>query len=297
MLLTALFLVSMSGAANLHGAQPNPDHLRLEGALGAPSPWSLDLSLRSETFGFDGAARARAQSLAQSASQPTTPPAGAAPAQTTGGGSAQTPPTGQACPAAGESCEIDCETCRESDTAARYLYRRRAAVLRTHRAFAIAAWGSLVATEVFGTIMAFSRDTWFGDGACNGSAFADRHTFVCGSTIRNIHSVLAFTTVGLYTTAGILAVSAPDPDRASVGNDRPARRLRLHKILAWVHAGGMILMPFLGIMSANPQIVGIDPATDTQGALDFQRGMRTIHEIVGFTTLSALTFAGVLELL
>ncbi|MEZ4405672.1 MAG: hypothetical protein R3A52_04115 [Polyangiales bacterium] len=69
--------------------------------------------------------------------------------------------------------------------------------------------------------------------------------------------------------------------------------------MGWVHGAGMVLMPLLGILSARPQMIGIDPITSAGAPntfQDFQSAMRTTHAIVGFTTLAALSFAAYLEL-
>ncbi len=278
---TALFLVALAGAGSAPGA--TAPRLRLDPSVVAPSPWGLDLSLRSEALDRQAPAPRPNRALAQSASQVTATTAAQPEAA---GGDAQ-PPAG----ACAEECDIDCETCRESDRQARYVMRRRARTLRTHRAFGIAAWGSLLVTEVFGTIHLLNQPSWFGDGACRSSP--DR--FGCGDTyslVSGLHQVFAFTTVGLYTTAGVIAVAAPDPDNASVGDDLASRTLRRHKALAWVHAAGMVLMPILGVLSANPDLVGVSD----EGRADFASGMRSIHAIVGYTTFAALTTAGILEL-
>ncbi|MEZ4405671.1 MAG: hypothetical protein R3A52_04110 [Polyangiales bacterium] len=109
-----------------------------------------------------------------------------------------------------ESCDIDCETCRESDRQARYVMRRRASVLRTHRAFALAALGGLAVTEVLGTFLLVNRDSAFGQGACtsaDGSPVLGRD-FGCGSGLTALHLTTSIITTALYTTAGALAIAA-----------------------------------------------------------------------------------------
>lgn len=277
----ALFLVAMAGAGQLRGVEALPATLALQGEAAAPSAWSMDVGLRVARYGLDGGMQRRNRWLAQAATRatdatPTTPTSADAPATPA---SADAPATATA--ATCETCDIDCETCRESDRQARYVMRRRSSLLRTHRVFGIAAWGSLVVTEALGTILAINRPTWFGDGACA----TDSSAFGCGSSlIGSLHQASAFLTTGLYTTAGILAIAAPDPDDASVGDDRASRTLRLHKTLAWVHGVGMILMPILGVVGATVS----DP--------EVGRAFRTIHTGVGYATLGALSWAMYLEL-
>ena len=271
----ALFLIAMSGAGQLRAVDALPETLALQGEAAAPSAWSMDVGLHVTRYGLDGGLQRRNRWLAQSATRGTD----ATPA--TPAASSATTPADATAAATCETCDIDCETCRESDRQARYVMHRRATLLRTHRAFGIAAWSSLVVTEALGTILAINRPTWFGDGACA----SDSSAFGCGSNlIGSLHQASAFLTTGLYTTAGILAIAAPDPDSASVGDDRASRTLRLHKTLAWVHGVGMILMPILGVVAAsvNDQEVG--------------RALRTVHTGVGYATLGALSWAMYLEL-
>lgn len=283
-------------------AAPSADApLQLRDDFSAASPWTLDLNLHAERFGLDNRGSAWRTHLAQSARRAATPdaaapaaatPATAAPAaqgETAGPASdaASGESTGEA---AAEQCDIDCETCRDDDRLARYVTRNRGRTLRTHRAFAIAAWSTMLVTEVLGTIQAVNQPTWFGDGACSSNPEA----FGChnSSTITGMHEFFAITTTALYTTAGVLAVAAPDPENASEGDGEAERTLRLHKVFAYIHGAGMILLPVLGILSAHPQILGINE--NVQG--DFSRAMRTIHTVVGYSTFAALTFSGYLEL-
>ena len=174
---------------------------------------------------------------------------------------------------------------------ARYVMSRRASVLRTHRAFAIAAWSTLLVTEIFGTIQAVNQDTWFGGGNCASSPGA----FGChqSSLITGLHETMAFVTVGLYTTSAAIAIFAPDPENASVGDGDAPSTLRLHKAMAWVHGVGMILLPILGVASVAPQVFGV---TSDTGRADFARAMRSVHTIVGYSTFAALSFSAYLEL-
>lgn len=231
-------------------------------------------SLRVDGFGADRA-RPAPSVLAQPTVRPASPPAEAA-AESTGGGS--------------EACDVDCETAHEDARMARYVTHRRTQLLRTHRAFAIAAWSGMLITEVLGTIQAVNQPTWFGDGACSSNPEA----FGChqSSMITGLHETFAITTTALYSTAAILAIAAPDPESASVGDGHAERTLWLHKTMAWVHGVGMVLLPLLGIVTAHPQILGISQAA--QG--DFSRAMRTVHTVIGYSTFAALTFSAWIEL-
>ncbi len=189
------------------------------------------------------------------------------------------------------TCDIECDACREADRTSRYLYRHRGSNLRAHRAFALAALGSLVVAQVFDTIIVYNQPSWFGEGHC--SAPGASGDFGCASpnTLVGIHAGLTIVTTGLYTTSAVLAFAAPDPDGAASGGAGASRTIGVHKVLAWIHGTGMVLLPVLGLLANNPQTIGVDP--DPAG--DFQRGMRTLHTIVGYTTLVALTTAAVIE--
>ncbi|MDP3275864.1 MAG: hypothetical protein Q8Q09_11750 [Deltaproteobacteria bacterium] len=180
------------------------------------------------------------------------------------------------------------------------LLQHRHHTIGLHRPLGIATWGTLLATEVLGTIASINQRTWFGNGLCNARTADGMPAmrapilgdFGC-SGLSTLHGVFAFATVSLYTTTGIYALSMPDPERASEGDSRGAGRLRIHKALAWIHAGGMILLPLLGFLGANPATFGIvDDA-----AQSYSSAFRSVHEIVGFTTFAALTGAMIVELI
>ncbi len=97
-------------------------------------------------------------------------------------------------------------------------------------------------------------------------------------------------------TAGVIAATAPDPDNASQGADPASRTLRLHKTLAWVHGAGMVLMPILGVLAANPQIFGLDPASDPSTTQSFQRALRSVHTVVGYATFATFSVSAAIEL-
>ena len=254
--------------------------------VAARGPVILDARLRAETVDLAvvGAhLRGGVLALPQPASRIAAPAPTPAPAPAAAPAAAQPP--------AEDACAADREACQESERLARDVLRHRERSLRTHRAFAIAAWSSLLVTEVLGTIQLANQDSWFGRGACasNPSGFGCRES----SLITGLHEAFAFTTVGLYVTSGVIAASAADPEHASEGDGAAQRRLRLHKVLAWVHGAGMVLLPILGIISAYPQILG---ASSNEARADVGRAMRSLHAVVGYSTFTALTIAGAIEL-
>lgn len=279
----ALFLLALSGQAD--GAP------LARGAAFESSPWVLDVRLESALLDV-GPRRLSAQSATRGTDAtpsppeaPPTPPTAAPAAATEAGAEGQC-----------AQCDVDCDTCHEAERQARYLLRRRERNLRVHRGFALAAWGGLAVTEVLGTILAINKATWAGNGNCASPEGGIGGAFGCGTGLVALHETFAFITTGLYTTAGVIAATAPDPDNAASGDDPASRRLALHKTLAWVHGAGMVLLPILGILAASPQIVGLDPATDPSGVRNFQTALRSVHAIVGYTTFATFSVSAALEL-
>ncbi len=280
---TALLLLTLSRGLSGESSDPSQPALSLQGELAQPSPWTVDLTLRGGPF------------IAQTARA-----AAAQPARPTGGGAAEPPsrsprpprrrPPAQPPAEAPAQCDIDCEDAREGQRLGRFVMRNRESTLRTHRAFAIAAWSTMLVTEALGTIQMINQDTWFGRGNCA----SDPRGFACEqySLVQSLHETFAFITTGLYTTAGVLAVAAPDPDHASEGNGGAESRLRLHKTLAYIHGAGMIILPILGILSVHPEVFGIN---DNDTRADFTRATRTVHSVLGFATFATFTAAGILE--
>lgn len=285
---TALLLLTLSRGLSGEPSDAAPPALSLHGEAAQPSPWSMDLTLRGGPF--------MAQpTRASSADQPARPTVGAS-AQVAPLAVAQPAPPAQATAAQAsaepppEQCDVECEDARAGQRAARYVMRNRESTLRTHRAFAIAAWSTMLVTEALGTIQMINQDTWFGRGNCA----SDPRAFACQqySLVQSLHETFAFVTTGLYTTAGVLAVAAPDPENASVGQGGAESRLRLHKTLAYIHGAGMIILPILGILSIHPEIFGIN---DNDARADFTRATRTVHSILGYATFATFTAAGILE--
>jgi hypothetical protein len=172
------------------------------------------------------------------------------------------------------------------------LIQHRQQNVNLHRPLGIATFATLTVTEVLGIFAAINQRTWFGQGECRaGGSPILGFEFGCNG-LSALHGVFAFATITLYTTTGIYALSMPDPERASEGSSRGAVRLRIHKALAWVHAIGMVAMPVLGFLGANPNAFGIQ---DTRG--DYAAAFRSVHEILGFVTWGALGAAMVVELI
>ena len=63
----------------------------------------------------------------------------------------------------------------------------------------------------------------------------------------------------------------------------------MHKLLRWVHFGGMVAQILLGMAMSNG-VLGLDRAND-YGTL---RTLATVHLATGLITYGALTWAGAL---
>jgi hypothetical protein len=177
-----------------------------------------------------------------------------------------------------------------SDLAAQL--RQRQDLAAVHRAFGIATWGSMLVTVVLGAIQYYNLygfgaslentpcvtgDAIFGQGQCWGHPWP--------------HRIAALTTTALYATTFTLSFLLPDPLDASEGDSAFANNLRIHKMLRWVHLGGMIAQIFLGFATAQNWF-GIDRANDFEA----QRVLATVHEGIGLATFGVLTAAGAIML-
>lgn len=301
-LLALTLSTASASAAPLHATVGTLPPLSTSvGATIAGSP--TELSLRSPLL--DSAAQIESRSIGDDRLTSHRRSSGA----TTGSVRAQTAsaePTASDAPPASEApaAEAASEAPAEEEPSIDLL-RQRARMTRVHRPLGIATWSGLLVTEALGTIMAINQRTWFGPGNCSNVSPTGASGCIFGdwgaSGLGTMHEVSAFVTLGLYTATGIYALAMPDPEHASAGNDPRARRLRIHKALAWVHLVGMVLQPILGIMAASPTAFGLSttpsPGSTSSPAQDFSASLRTIHMGVGYVTFAALTGAMIDELL
>ena len=166
---------------------------------------------------------------------------------------------------------------------------RRVELAKQHRLLGIATWVSMTLTVALGTIQYYNLygfgadighnpcvegNAIFGQGQCTGTPWP--------------HLVAAGITTALYTTTFTLALMMPDPDDLANAKGEFASTVRLHKLLRWVHFGGMIAQIVLGIVIAN-NVAG-DRAND-YGTL---QALSTAHLAAGVITYGALTWAGAL---
>ena len=173
------------------------------------------------------------------------------------------------------------------------LMARRGRLAPLHRALGIATWSSMAVTTVLGFIQYFNlygvfagRDenpcvegnAVFGQGQCSGVPW--------------LHMGSSLLTTALYGVTYGLSMRMPDPLDLAAGDSDYARNLRTHKVLRWVHLGGMITQVLLGIFVANSARMGIN-RSDDYGLL---QALATVHVGVGLVTLGALSWAAVIQL-
>lgn len=167
----------------------------------------------------------------------------------------------------------------------------RNGLAKLHKPLGLATWAAMTATVVLGTIQYYNLygfyddiggnpcvrgEAIFGQGQCSGRPWP--------------HLAAAGVTTGLYLTTGSLAAMMPDPDDLAEGPGEFSDNLRMHKLLRWVHVGGMLAQTVLGIVVANPSLVGMDRAND----YDTLQHLATVHLATGYVTYGALSWAGYL---
>jgi len=169
--------------------------------------------------------------------------------------------------------------------------RTRESLAGVHRVLGISTWVAMTATVIGGFIQYYNQyglladrsstpcvegTAIFGQGQCSGTPV--------------LHAIGAGVTTLLYAGTFSLALLMPDPDNLAEGPGEFASTLRMHKLLRWIHFGGMVLQGILGVVIANGSTFGIDRANN-YGTL---QTLATVHLASGVVTLGALTWAGAL---
>jgi hypothetical protein len=168
--------------------------------------------------------------------------------------------------------------------------KRRNFLAKQHRLLGLSTWAAMTVTIALGTIQYYNLygfmadeggnpcvqgNAIFGQGQCYGTPWP--------------HLIAASVTTGLYATTFSLALAMPDPDDLSNAKGEFASTLRMHKLLRWVHFGGMVAQVVLGAVIAN-DVFGLDRAND-YGTL---QTLATTHLAAGLITYGAMTWAGAL---
>lgn len=168
--------------------------------------------------------------------------------------------------------------------------KQRNNIASIHRAFGIATWTSMTLTVAAGFLAYYNL---YGFGADVGSNPCVTGKAIGGDwgcqNLRVVKNSLAGITTALYATTFTLSLMMPDPDHLSEGKGEFASTLRMHKLLRWVHLGGMIAQALLGIVIANGPF-GLDRANHYSTL----QALATVHMGLGLVTWGALTWAGAL---
>lgn len=166
---------------------------------------------------------------------------------------------------------------------------RRVALAKQHRLLGVSTWVAMTLTVALGTIQYYNL---YGFGADIGHNPCVQGKAIFGqeqcSGTPWPHLVAAGVTTALYTTTFTLALMMPDPDDLANAKGEFASTVRLHKLLRWVHFGGMIAQIVLGVIIAN------DMAGDRANDYGTLQALSTAHLAAGVITYGALTWAGAL---
>lgn len=164
--------------------------------------------------------------------------------------------------------------------------RRTETLRRWERVLKWSTAGALVVTTTLGTLAAINQPTAFGDGRCQ-TGHPVLGTYGCDRGLSTLHGTSGVLSATLYTADGVLALAIPGP----IGNVSDAAR-PWHRALTYVHLGGIVLQPILGLVSAFPQVIGMRYSTPTDR---FPRNVRTAHVILGYVTTAAFLTTLALE--
>ncbi|MCA9610920.1 MAG: hypothetical protein KC619_35240 [Myxococcales bacterium] len=162
--------------------------------------------------------------------------------------------------------------------------RTRQTIADVHRGFGIATWIAMTGTLVMGFIHLSDEYGFFAaqpDTPCarGNAVFQD---FCTGPAIP--HAIAGFTTLALYGTTFGLSFAMPDPLGVGDAEGAFSDRLRVHKVLRWVHLAGMVLQTAIGIAISF---------MDTND-YDTRRALAGVHLGTGLVTWGALTTAAAL---
>lgn len=96
-------------------------------------------------------------------------------------------------------------------------------------------------------------------------------------SIDRTHRNLATILFASYMATASLSIFSPPP---LIRRDDWGGTTSIHKSLAWVHFAGMLALPFLGSAASS---------ADHHGNISQAKNLRTIHQVVAYTTAAAFT--------
>lgn len=134
--------------------------------------------------------------------------------------------------------------------------------------------GLMSVTALGGLTQLYNLPTAFGEGACSrGEAiFGD---YACERNFSLVHAGFGILTAASYTATAALAFAAPNLDQGSEDT--------VTDVLGVIHGVGMGLTGVMGLLAANPGLIGLH----NQSATEFSRVMRVVHAIVAVVTAGA----------
>jgi hypothetical protein len=154
---------------------------------------------------------------------------------------------------------------------------RREHLIATHRALKYGTAGALLVTGSLGVVALINQPTLLGDGKCltGNPVLGD---YGCNE-LGLLHAGSGVVTLGLYATDMGVTVGIPRAPGSPLKG--PYDHGGAHRAFTGMHIAGMILQPILGLLAANPTLIGVD---DPSGTGDYARTMRTAHVGVGLLT-------------
>jgi hypothetical protein len=194
----------------------------------------------------------------------------------------------------GGAAEADAEqgSTDEADDQAEYLaqVKKRNSLIKLHRPLGLATWAAMTATITLGAIQYYNLYGFFADQSDNPCVKGDA---IFGqdqcSGAPWPHRIGWITTTALYSATFTVSLMMPDPDDLANAKGEFGSTLRMHKLLRWVHFGGMLAQLALGLVISQ-NLFGLDRAND----YDTLQTLATVHLGTGLVTYGALTWAGAL---
>ncbi|MDH5493014.1 MAG: hypothetical protein OEY14_13755 [Myxococcales bacterium] len=173
------------------------------------------------------------------------------------------------------------------------LMGRRRGLAKVHRALGVATWISMALTVGLGAIQYHNLYGFFADQGDN-PCVRGMATFGQGQCSGTpwLHLGSALLSTALYSTTLGFVLGMPDPGGLTEGEGAHARELRRHRLLRWVHLGGMASQMLFGLLVAHPSWLGLDRANDYRTL----QGLATAHQLTGWVTFGALSWAGAIML-
>ena len=162
--------------------------------------------------------------------------------------------------------------------------RRRARLVSAHRGLGIATWASMTATLVFGALQ-YADSYVFDDDGGNRCSRGEPIMGSWNCDFPVMHLSFAFLTAALYGTTFGVSIAMRDDELSNAEGSRGSR-LRMHRILRWIHLAGIAFQIVEGIIMANVDF------EDTGTA----QAVASVHLGVGGLTWAVLTWAGAMML-